>query len=322
MIRLAAIGVALVLGMGALLGGSPPVQSQDVIIGAGDPQSTDFKVGRVLCRLLMRSGEDIACTALDSPDAVFNLSNVRGGAIEFGLASSDWQFHAVNHSGPFQFMDDTYETLRTVFSLHAVPFTVLARRDADIAALDDLKGRRVNIGSPGSGQRAMMDLVMAAKGWNQDDFQHTEELPAAQQSLALCHNRVQAMVDTLSHPDADIERVATLCDAALIGADDALVARLLAAHPYFSDVAIPGGLYPNNGEPVRSFGVRATVVTSSDVPAETVRALAAAVFENLDRLRRMHPALADLDPAKMITEGLTAPLHDGAAAYYQEQGLM
>ena len=322
MIRLAGIGFAVVLGVSALLGGSQAAQSQDVIIGTGDPQSMDFQVGRALCRLLMRSGDDIVCTALEAPDAVFNLSNVRGGAIEFGIVPSDWQFHAVNHSGPFQFMDETHENLRSVFSLQAVPFTILARQDAGVSALDDLKDRRVNIGAPGSEQRAMMDLVMAAKDWTKDDFQLAEELPAAQQSLALCHGRVQVTVDTISHPDEDVERVAELCDAILVSADDALVSKLTAEHPYFSNVSIRGGLYPNNSEPVPTFGLPVTVVTSADVPDETVRALAAAVFENLDRLKRMHPALGDLDPASMTKDGLTAPLHEGAAAYYREQGLM
>ncbi|MGF1608837.1 MAG: TAXI family TRAP transporter solute-binding subunit [Kiloniellales bacterium] len=322
MIRLAGIGLAAVLAVSALLGDSPPARSQDVIIGAGDPQSVDFQVGRVLCRMLIRSREGFDCTPLGSPDALFNLSNVQGGAIEFGLVASDWQFHAVHHSGPFRFMDGRYENLRSLFSLHAVPFTILARQDAGVAALDDLKSRRVNIGAPGSGPRAMMNLVMEAKGWTKDDFQLAEELPAAQQSLALCHDRVQVMVDAISHPHDDVRRVATHCDAALIGVDAGVTSKLLAAHPYFNEVAIPGGLYPNNSEPVQTFGVPATVVTSVDVSDETVRALVAAVFENLDRLRRMHPALSQLDPAKMVTEGLTAPLHDGAAAYYQEQGLM
>lgn len=322
MIRLAGIGFAVVLGVSALLGGGQAAQSQDVIIGTGDQQSTDFQVGRALCRLLIRSGDDIVCTELDSPDAVFNLSNVRGGAIEFGLVPSDLQFHAVNQSGPFEFVDETYENLRSVFSLHAVPFTVLARQDAEVAALDDLKDRRVNIGAPGSEQRAMMDLVMAAKDWSKDDFQLAEELPAAQQSLALCHGRVQVTVDTTIHPDEDVERVAELCNAVLVGADEALVSKLRSDHPYFSKASIRGGLYPNNSEPVPTFGLPVTLVTSAEVADETVRALVAAVFENLDQLKRMHPALGDLDPAGMTGDGLTAPLHEGAAAYYREQGLM
>lgn len=314
-----AITLALTLaGVGVL----PAAQADEVLIGTGSKAGVYYQAGRAICRLINVHVEGVTCKALPTAGSLFNLSNVRSGALEIGIAQSDAQFDAVNHTGPFKFQDDTYEDLRAMFSLHAEPFTVVARKDAGIRSFDDLKGKRVNIGNPGSGQRATMDVVMKTKGWTKDDFLLAEELPASQQSLALCHNRVQAMVYTVGHPNASIGQAAGLCDAVLINTGGPEIDKLVAGRPYYAHTTIPGGIYAGNPDPVRTFGVKATVVTSSDVSAELVYAVVKALFDNLDQFRRMHPTFAGLEPKKMIREGLSAPLHEGAARYFKEKGLM
>jgi TRAP transporter TAXI family solute receptor len=299
-----------------------PARADEVLIGTGSKAGVYYQAGRAICRLINVHVEGVTCKALSTAGSLFNLSNVRGGALEFGIAQSDAQFDAVNHSGPFKFQDDTYEDLRAMFSLHAEPFTVVARKDAGIRSIDDLKGKRVNIGNPGSGQRATMEVVMQAKGWTKNDFLLAEELPASQQSLALCHNRVQAMVYTVGHPNASVGQAAGLCDAVLINTVGPEIDKLVASRPYYAHTTIPGGIYAGNPDPVRTFGVKATVVTSSDVSTELVYAVVKGLFENLDQFRKMHPAFAGLEPKEMIQEGLSAPLHEGALRYFKEKGLM
>ncbi len=315
---LAVMLVLSLIGIGLL----PVARADEVLIGTGSKAGVYYQAGRAICRLIDVHVEGVTCKALPTAGSLFNVSNVRSGALELGIAQSDVQFDAVHHTGPFKFQDDTYEELRAMFSLHAEPFTVVARKDAGIRSFDDLKGKRVNIGNPGSGQRATMEVVMKAKGWTKNDFLLADELPASQQSLALCHNRVQAMVYTVGHPNASIGQAAGLCDAVLINTDGPEIDKLVAARPYYAHTTIPGGIYAGNPDPVRTFGVKATVVTSSDVSAELVYAVVRALFDNLDQFRKMHPAFAGLDPGKMIREGLSAPLHDGAVRYFKEKGLM
>ena len=113
-------------------------------------------------------------------------------------------------------MDVRFDSLRSLFSLHGELFTVIACRDAGIETFDDLAGKRVNIGNPGSGQRVIMDMVMDAKSWTKDTFQFVDELNDAEQLLALCHNRVQAVVSVVSHPDERTAKALELCDAKII----------------------------------------------------------------------------------------------------------
>ncbi len=301
---------------------TPRAVADEVIIGTGSTEGVYYQVGRAICRLVTRNAPGLDCSALPTDGSLFNLSNVRGGAIEFGLAQSDWQYHAYNHSGPFEFMDDTYENLRALFSVHSEPFTVVARRDSGIRSLDDLRGRRVNIGNPGSGQRATMEVVMAAKGWSRDDFLVAQEYNAAEQSLALCNDRIEAMVYTVGHPNASVSKATGLCDAQLVDVKGPEIDKLVMENPYYAYALIPGGIYASSPEAVTTFGVKATVVSSADTDAETVYAVVKAVFDNFEQFKRMHPAFGTLEPSKMMTEGLSAPLHEGAQRYFQEQGLM
>ncbi len=294
----------------------------DLFIGTGGKTGVYFQVGRAICRSVERAAAGAACRALESEGSFDNVVELANAAVDFGIVRSDVQFHAGNGSGPFEYVGIDLGNLRAVFSLHPELFTVVARRDSNIAALDDLPGKRVNIGNPGSDQRAAMDAVMDAKGWSKDVFALATELPASQQSLALCHGRVQAMVHATGHPDAAVARAVELCDSAVVAAAGPEIDGLVAENPYYVRARVPGGTYAGHPEPVESFGVRVTLMTSADVDADTVYAVVAAVFGDLDRFRRMHPAFGPLHPDSMAREGLSAPLHEGAERYFRERGLL
>ena len=297
-----------------------PAQADEILLGTGSKSGVYFHVGRSICRLLTRNLEDLSCEPLETAGSVFNLANVEGGALEVGIVQSDIQHHAIHRSGPYQFVDAPHDSLRSLFSLYVEPFNLVVRRDSGISSLDDLKGSRIDVGNPGSGHRETMDAVMRAKDWHADDFQLVSELPAAQQTMALCHNHVQAMVYMAGHPNRSIGNALKLCDAMLIEVSGKEIDRLVSEHPYYAYSSIPAGTYPGIENPVKTFGTLATVVSSSDVDETIVYSLVKTVFENLDRFRRMHRAFHDLTPQAMITRGLSAPLHRGAERYYREMG--
>jgi len=314
--------LAFAVTLAAPFSGLRPAKAEEILIGTGSVAGVYYQAGRAICRIVGKYANGLTCKPLPTAGSLYNLENVRGGAIELGIVQSDWQYYAVSKTGPFKFMDAGYGGLRALFSLHFEPFTIIARRDARIRDLNGLKGKRVNIGNPGSGQRGTMEVVMKAMGWNKNVFSLAEELPAAQQSLALCHNRIQAMVYTVGHPNASVGKATGLCDAVIVPVTGDVISKLVQEKLYYAPTEIPGGMYPGNPDPVRTFGVKATVVTSADLDAETAYKVVKSVFENLRKFRSMHPAFGGLEPKAMITEGLTAPLHDGAVRYYKEKDLM
>lgn len=238
-----------------------------------------------------------------------------------GIAQSDWQFHAYNGTSKFE-SQGPYKDLRAVFSIHPEPFTVVARADAGIKTFDDMKGKRVNIGNPGSGQRGTIEVLMKEMGWTQDDFGQVSELKAAEQSKALCDNKIDAMVYTVGHPSGSIQEATTACDSVLVTVDNAASKSLIEKNDYYRTATIPGGMYRGNDSDVKTFGVGATFVSSTEVPEEVIYNVVKAVFENFDDFRRLHPAFANLKKEEMVKDGLSAPLHPGAAKYYKEAGLM
>ena len=207
-----------------------------------------------------------------------------------------------------------------MFSLHPEPFTVLARKEANITKLADLKGKRFNVGNPGSGTRASMDELMTAMGWKLSDFALASELKADEHGAALCDNKIDAFFYGVGHPSANIQDPITTCGAKLVPVTGPAVDKIVAAAPYYAKVNIPGGLYIGNPNPTPTYGVLATFVTSAKVPDATVYELVKAMFENFDDFKKLHPAFAHLDPKDMVKNGNSAPLHPGAVKYYKEKG--
>ncbi len=304
----------------AILTATAAPRAAEIVIGTGSSTGVYFPVGHGICQIAERNVEGLVCEALDTAGSVSNVTDVLAGAMQIGLVQSDIHYHAVNRSGPFQSSGSDGSDLRALFSLHTEPFTLVTRRDSGIRVLDDLKGRRVNIGNPGSGQRATMEVVMAAKGWSRADFQLVTELPASQQSLYLCHDRIQAMVYTVGHPNPSVARAVRQCKADIVAVMDGAIDKLVTENPYYSRAVIAAGIYDGIDRPVETFGVLATVVTSASVDEELVYRLVRAVFENFDQFRSRHPVLRDLTPERMIRDGLAAPLHAGAERYYRERG--
>ncbi len=324
--RRRSIATALVGAAGlfvAAAAGGPAAAETFITIGTGGQTGVYYVVGQSICRLVNRGTAEhgIKCTAPSTGGSIANINAIRQKQMDFGVAQSDWQYHAYHGTSQFQ-EQGAFEELRSVFSIHPEPFTVVARRDAGIRTFADLKGKRVNIGNPGSGQRGTMEIVLNAIGWTLDDFALASELKSAEQAQALADNKVDAIIFTVGHPNGSIEEATTTVDAVLVPVDMPEIGKLVEENPYYSWAEIPGGLYRDNPDPVKTFGVRATFVTAAWVPDEVVYTVVKAVFDNFDRFKKLHPAFANLKEEEMISVGLSAPLHPGAVKYYKERGWM
>ncbi len=311
------LAAALAMGATAAAG-----QDQFITIGTGGQTGVYFVVGQSICRLVNRGTSDhnLKCTAPSTGGSIANINAIAAGDMDMGVAQSDWQYHAYN--GTSEFEGNQVDKLRAVFSVHGEPFTVVARADSGVEKFDDLFGKRVNVGNPGSGQRATMDVVLGAMGKSEADFSLASELKPAEQSAALGDNKVDAIIYTVGHPNGSIQEATSTVDAKLIPVTGEAIDKLVEENPYYAKATIPGGLYAGTDEDVETFGVKATFVTSADVPDDVVYQVVKAVFDNFDRFKGLHPAFANLKEEEMISDGLSAPLHPGAVKYYKERGWM
>ena len=313
---------ALAAGLALALPSTPALAQQKFMtIGTGGVTGVYYAAGGAICRLVNkdRAKHGIRCSVESTGGSVFNVNTIKAGELDLGFTQSDVQYNALKGLPPFK-DSGAYGDLRAVFSVHPEPFTVLARKETSIKGFTDFKGKRFNVGNPGSGTRAALEELLAAMGWKLSDFSLASELKADEHGPALCDGKIDGFFYGVGHPSANIQDPTTTCGAQLVSITGAAVDKLVADKPYYAKATIPGGLYPNNPNPTTTYGVLATVVASSKTPADTVYNVVKAVFDNFDEFKKLHPALANLKPENMVKDGVSAPLHEGAVKYYKEKG--
>jgi uncharacterized protein len=292
-----------------------------ISIGTGSQTGVYYPVGGAIKKLVEDAPENtLNVSAKASLGSVQNIQDVMNGSVTFGIAQSDRQFQAYN--GLDNWEGDPQSELRFVFSLHPEVITLIAADDSGIRSLADLKGKRVNLGSPGSGHRGNAEAILASLGINPDEEMHAESLTVGECASRIQDNQLDAYFYTVGHPNGSITEASTgrrkVRFVPITGME-----KLIADAPYYAVTRVPVERYPQavqDGE-VPSVGMLTTLITRSDTPDEIVYALVKAVFENLDALKLQHPALQGLTPEGMLLGG-NAPFHPGAEKYYREAGLL
>ena len=298
-----------------------------ISIGTGGPTGVYFVVGQSVCRMVHKEAAEgrkkgrkhgIRCSAPSTAGSTYNIANIRANELDFGVAQSDWQYHAYN--GTSKFKGKRFKKLRAVFSVHPEPYQIIVGRKSGIRSWSDLKGKRFNIGNPGSGQRGTTEVLMAAYGTKRGDFRLATELTSSEQSKALCDGKIDAYGYTVGVPNAGVAVATDGCSARIISLNTRVERKLVQQNPYYAFATIPKGTYKTTSSDVTTFGVMATFVTTADTPNNVAYEVVRAVMENIGDFRKLHPAFKNLDPKKMMKDGLSAPLHAGAAKYYREKG--
>lgn len=325
--KLRSKGAALSLGAALsamMLAPLPAVAQQEFIsIGTGGVTGVYYGAGGAICRLVNKDRADhgLRCSVESTGGSVFNVNTIKAGELDLGVVQSDVGFNAYNGEGQFKEAGE-YKKLRSVFSIHPEPFTVVVSKDSGVKKFEDLKGKRFNVGNPGSGTRASMDQLLAAMGTDNSFFSLASELRPDEHGQALCDGKIDGFFYGVGHPSANIQDPTTTCGAQIIELTGPAVDGLVEKHPYYAKVNIPGGLYPNNENDIPTYGVLATFVSSEDVKDDVVYEVVKAVFNNFEDFKRLHPALNHLVKEDMVKNGLSAPLHPGAERFYKEQGLL
>jgi hypothetical protein len=319
------LSIATAAAATALCASSPALAAEKLAtLGTAGVTGVYYPAGGAICRLVNRGRKEhgIRCVVESTGGSINNLEAVRSGDLSLGMAQSDWLYHAYNGTELFA-SEGPNEKLRVLFALHPEPFTIMARRESKIESFDQLKGKRVNIGNPGSGMRATMEELMRLKGWNEKSFSEVSEMKAVDQGQALCDKKIDAIVYAAGHPNGAVQQVTMMCDAKLIGVTGQAVDEFIQQKPYYSYATIPGNMYKGNPGDVRTFGVRAVVFASEDMDNEEAYQIVKAVFDNLENFKTLHPVFATLDSRSMVNSASAiAPLHEGAKRYYRERGLL
>jgi hypothetical protein len=324
--KLLYIAAVLFIGLAVGLTAMPEqakAKTQFVTIGTGGITGVYYPTGGAIAKMVNAKRDEygIRATVESTGGSAFNVNAVMAGDLDFGVVQSDRQYQAIN--GLAEWEGKPQEKLRAVFSIHPESITLVAGADTGIKAIKDLKGKIVNIGNPGSGQRQNSIDALAAVGLDYEKDLQAEGVKAAEAPSLLQDGRLDAFFYTVGHPAGAIkEATAGKRKVRIVSIDSPAIDDMIKEKPYYARAMIPVQFYEGavNDADVPTFGVKATFVTSADVSDDVVYAITKEVFENFESFKKLHPAYGVLTKEGML-QGLSAPIHPGAMKYYKEAGL-
>jgi hypothetical protein len=319
---LAVLALAVLTGLGP---GPASAAAKFVTIGTGGVTGVYYPTGGAIAKIVNAKKDqyNIRCTVESTGGSVFNVNAIMKGDLEFGVVQSDRQYQAINGLAEWK-ESGAQKNLRAVFSIHPETFFIVASESSGIKKFTDLKGKRVAVGNPGSGQRQNFLDILEAYGMSHADFAKAEDLKPAESPKMLQDGRIDAFIYTVGNPAGMIkEATAGREKVRFIPIDDEQLSALVKKFPYYVKAKIPMAFYEQaaNKEDVPTFAVKATFVTRADLPNDVVYAVTKEVFDNLDDFKKLHEAFSGLSKAEMV-QGLSAPIHPGAQKYFKEAGLM
>jgi len=310
----------IAVGIAGFAGPANSAQKKFLVMGGGLKTGVYYQVVLGVCKLINEKlgSQGYECTGNQAYGSAMNIRTLRGNILDFGVVQSDHNWQAYN--GKEKWKDKPYEGLRSVFSIHAETVMLVARADAGITSVRDLRGKRVSMGNPGSGTRDNAVDVLRIYGMGWSDISD-RELGPQEAVRALWRGKIDAFFFTVGNPWGEGQKLAKRVKIRMVPIDSPGIKQFVADKSYYVITAIPGGVYEGVDTDVPTYALKATLVTSEKQSEEKVYNLVKTFFDNLDQFRKMHAAFAFLTPQDML-KGLSAPIHAGALRYYKEKGWM
>ena len=311
------IATATLVGMLSI----PAFSAEFITIGTGGVTGTYYPTGGAICRQVnkMKKETKIRCSVESTGGSVYNINTIKNGELDFGIAQSDTVYQASQGIGKFE--DKKVEKLKSVMAIYPELLALVTRKDANINSIADVKGKRINLGNPGSGNEATAMTLFDANNIKVSDLSFAGALKAAEMPDALRDNKIDGYFYMIGHPNANIKDATNSVDTKIVPLEGKAIDGLIAKYPYFAKAQIAEGLYKGVTSPVNTFGVKAVLITSDDVSEKAVYTVVKAILENFDSFKKLHPAYNNITKESLL-DGLSAPLHEGAKKYFKEAGLL
>ena len=306
------------LALGTTLLCSVAVAKEFVTIGTGSMTGTYYPVGGAICRLV-NMNKDMKCSVQSTGGSVYNVNNVLKKELNFGFVQSDVAYDKYNGKGKFE--NDGNQDLRSVVSIYPELLAFVVSKESGIKSYNDLAGKNINVGNPGSGNEVTALIVYDAYKFDVNKLGHRGVLAVNECPMALKDKKIDGYYFMVGHPTANVTDAANSLPIDLVSIDDDKMGELLEKYPYFAKGVIPANMYEGVDHDTQTIGVKAVLVASKDQSDESVKAVVKAILDNFDEYKKLHPALG-LVTKESLVEGLSAPLHPAAEAVFKEAGIL
>ncbi len=300
--------------------GAEAAERRVLVIASGEPSGSYYPVAGAFCRVVNRDRpHNDLCTVLPTQGSAANLAALRAGDADLAIVQARAARAAL--TGEEGFAGQPFADLRAVMSLHGEAALALVRPGGGIDHLTDLRGRKVNLGRPGSFQRMMADAMLSAVGLSEGDLGSAFELDPADQAHALCDGDIDVAFFSGIHPMPEAESAIEACDAVALALPARNAESVAERTPWLAKTTLRGGTYDGIKEDQTTLAVKALLVTTTRLPTDEIRDLVKALHGNFAAFTTLTPALKGLTKADSVHDGMAIPLHEGAQKLYLEGGL-
>ena len=293
------------------------ISAQDttfVSIATGGTSGTYYPVGGAIAKVLNENIEGMNASAQSTGASVTNTRLIYNEQVELAILQNDIASYAVN--GQNQFSDNQVMNMTGITALYPEVIQIVIRDDAGIESIQDLKGKKVAVGAPGSGAEANAKQILNFFDITYDDIEE-DYLSFGEAASRLKDRQIDAAFLTAGIPTAAVMDVAATQDISLIDFSDEEITELNSQFPYLTGVTVPAGSYNGLDNDIQTVALKAILVAVSDLSQETVYNITKAIFENRNTLIEAHDRAKDITLDSAM-DGMTVELHPGAAQYFDE----
>ncbi|MDR7869780.1 MAG: TAXI family TRAP transporter solute-binding subunit [Tissierellaceae bacterium] len=292
---------------------------QYISIATGGTSGTYYPLGGAIAKIFNDNIDNVTANAQSTGASVENIGLVSKGETEVAFIQSDITFYA--SEGIENFADTgKVENIRGMAMLYPEVVQIVANASANINSVQDLKGKKVAVGAPGSGTEANARQILGAHGITYDDLSKADYLSFGEAADQLKDGHIDAAFVTAGLPTSALVEVSTSNDIVVVPIEKAKIAELAAEYPFYTEVTIPGGTYRNNDSDVLATAVMAMLVVPEDLDDDLMYEMTKSLFEQRQVIIDTHDRGNDIKLETAIV-GMPIELHPGAARYYEEAGI-
>jgi len=290
-----------------------------VSIASGWVVGVYYPLAGAISNIAHKNLPDIKITVESSGASVANAKLIASGDADMAILQNDISFYALQGVKPM--FDKPVANIRGITSLYQEHCQIQARKDAKIAAVTDLKGKRVCVGPLGSGTEQNAMQILEAYGMKFDDFAKVERLTATESSDYLKDGRIDAAFYSVGVGASGLMDTAMTVDCVIVPVDGSQRDALMKKYPFFTKALVPKGAYKGIEADVPTVAVMAILVARAEMEEAMAYQITKAIFENLKDIERAHAKGKELKLETALT-GMSVPLHPGAEKFFKEKGIV
>ena len=310
--------LASLLCLSLLLSASCAMAADINFVTAGTA-STFYPISATVCQLWNDNIEGMRAVATPSGGGIDNLNQAYDGEAQIGIANANLVYQA--QEGLASFEGFANENLRIFAGLYLNPNQVVVTKDSGINSLEELIGKHISIGTAGSTTVDEAAIHLEILGSSLDGIK-AEYMDTSAAADAISNKQLDGVWIMAGTPNAAVTQIMTTTDSKILPITAETVEALKAEYPWYAQSVIPAGTYAGQDEDVPTSAVKLTLFITADVDEETVYQMTKVFWENWDMLTETHAALKKADPKEACNDVAGVPIHEGAARYYREIGIL